>query len=342
MKRKADMGMAVLILFAFFAVYLLGRPEPDPGTGDQLQTKEGVSLETQVSEHGIEIPPGVDQPRGRHTKDSPMRRDTLAPGSTVESIEDDWRIQFADVMSLKADQLPDFVRKKLDAALQGDLEAALMVHEARSKCWTVPGSEKALEQRVANMNRRAKNVLKKEGAIESPTGSSPNQLFETEAENRAHQLRWFLACQQMRQVYENDYRAKILDRAQEGDVVARYLYAIWPPPDGLPLHDFLNWQQWQSLAQQFSMKNLEEGEVAGVLAYAQANSSIDSFLPTRNINNRRSLAFYIAARDCGFQSTRIGSLIDTLVIASVPPMEEHSEEMAEILSLAEEIKTLCH
>lgn len=346
MKRKADIGLATLIVLAFFAAYLLWQPAgPEPAPRLPVETSGGVvagDVGIDVTTVGDAKDPDTTETRGDPARAEPVRRIAHVPPPN-DSVEDEWKAAYADLMAVRAEKLPAFARGWLDEALLNDLEAGLMAVESRGRCMLVPTDEWQLELRVDELWAVADATLRRTGAIENGTGDSPRHLFPSHEETRAHQVRWFHACRELTGLFESGYRERIRQMAQNGHVVARYLYALWPPPDGLKMDDFLAWQRWQSTASHFSMQNLEAGEAAGMLAFAQAYSSspIGTFVPSRDINRLRALAFYIAARDCGFESDRLQSMIDVYVTVRVPAETAPESGFGEILSLAEEIATLC-
>lgn len=347
MKRKVDIGLAALIVLAFFAAYLLWRPagpdmsRPLPAETPGRVVEEDVGIDTPTENEAADTAQAGT--RGETSGAEPARRIVLVPPPNDAAVEE-MIAGYADLAAIRAEKLPPFVRGRIDEALAGDIYAAFEAREARSRCSTVSSDPQRLEQRIEWLTQRARFTLDNGGVIENEPGDSPGQMFPTAAENRAHQVRWFQACHELRLLYEQEYRDRIEALAREGHVVARYLYALWPPPDGLRMDDFLDWQEWQSLAHRFSMENLEAGESAGMLAFAQAYSSVESFLPRRAVNSLRAIAFYLAALECGFREERVRTAVNWLISLSVPndePSPEQARELSAILTLADELKTLC-
>lgn len=344
MKRKADMGLALLIVLAFFAAYLLWRPtaEPEPAAVHSEPPRADSAL--QAADPAPTGPdPAADpehrpaEPSRPATKARPARLPQRTALEQFETIE-------AEINALPAAELQPFVRQRIDAALTGQLFAAVEATSAREKCSSMPNDPHYLERAIHNRTQRAQAMLERGETITKRPGDSPSQIFPTEQENRAHLQRWQKACLELGRMFEADYRARVEALARNGDVVSRFLYALWPPPLERGMKHFLEFQEWAARARQFSMANLEAGEAAGMLAFANMMHTSDSFLPPRIVFGRDRLSFLLAAADCGLKDDRTQSLIELLVDLSVPDGElsdEYLHDLAAILDFAEELKTLC-
>ena len=95
----------------------------------------------------------------------------------------------------------------------------------------------------------------------------PGKQYLTESETRTNLNRWYEACQLQNGITNAELRKTLDKLAQQGHVMARYLYASWRPdfinePDAF----FLQYE-WESKARQYSFSNLEEGELGGTACF---------------------------------------------------------------------------
>ena len=244
---------------------------------------------------------------------------------------------FDDIDAVTTETLDKFTRHNLDAAIAGDLDAGYRVSQARRKCDYAPRTMKQVEVMVQRMQQKFEHAFDR-GITNTYMFDSPENEFPTVAENRAHQMRWFNACGLQRGLLNDELRNGLDKLAQQGHVVARYLYAIWPP-DYLGESDgFLIQHEWETKAREYSFLNLEQGEVAGLIAFGEAYSQGGLFA---NYDMKISYALYKAAIDCGFTDARIVREVEYFFGTYENNPQETGSRQPEVLAMAEELMLYC-
>jgi hypothetical protein len=138
-------------------------------------------------------------------------------------------------------------------------------------------------------------------------------------------------------LFNEDLRERLADLAGQGHVTARYLYAMWPPltkgrPDGFFVH-----QDWSEKALAFSLANFAEGEVAGLMAFANAYEKPETFTTS---DGDMAMAFKIAAQSCGLDAPLLlASVEHFLSDENHPPFREDTRPA--VLAMAEGLKGFC-
>ena len=97
-------------------------------------------------------------------------------------------------------------------------------------------------------------------------------LFPTLEQNLTRQTTLFDECSRMRTVFTDELRKQLDQLAQDGDVMARYLYAVWPPVLTFSVESVESDWDWSRKAYTYSAENLAQGEPAGLLAFGQSYS----------------------------------------------------------------------
>lgn len=278
-------------------------PEPQPATEDGIASTESKPVST--AKTIAHVPPRKLQTES-----------TATP--------------FDNINAVTSETLDKFTRHNLDAAIAGDFDAAFRVSAARKRCINVPKTMERVESMVQIMQQKFERGLDR-GTTNTYTVDSPSNEFPTEAENRAHQMRWYAACHMQRELFNDELRNGLDKLAQQGHVVARYLYAVWPP-DYLGKSDgFLIQHEWVTKAREYSFLNLEQGEIAGLVAFAEAYSSGRLFA---NRDSNISFALMKAAIECGFADAMVVREVEYYfgTFENYPP---------EVLAMAEELMLYC-
>jgi hypothetical protein len=228
-----------------------------------------------------------------HVPDTRHPRENAAPSTSERDIT--------------ADKLESLLQSNLEYALEGAMESSYFVVRARQACERFASSPEELERRIERTNRKMERDIKR--GRELPAGADNRLPFRTTANpdvNRAKLQDWFDACQRVRSLFTPDFRQQLEAQALAGNVMARYLYAVWPP-DALDVGEAFEQQYgWEGLARDFSQANLDAGEVAGLMAIAQ---SYRRGLFTSK-NDDLALAFTLASFNCGFEPVSLGKFLD--------------------------------
>jgi len=256
------------------------------------------------------------------------------PASTIKLPSAD---SFDDLAAATAENLNEFTIQNMAAALEGDLESGYRAAQARQRCRGAVKNKQELDRKIEQRMRMVQYHMDNGRPIRAGEFDSPGELFLTEAENRTHQTLWYEACQLQSELFNEELRRRLDTMARQGHVIARYLYAVWPP-DKLDSPDqFMLEQEWEVKAQEYSFLNYEQGEVAGLLAFAE--SYMTSGLFTRH-NNRLGLALYKAAYDCGFTGGTAKTVAEDILKSKIlqPAV---AGRLPQILVMAENLSVYC-
>jgi len=243
---------------------------------------------------------------------------------------------FLDINEVTPKTLNEFSSFNLDLAISGDLDAAYNVLLARNRCNNAPRTPKGIELRVLQKLLFAQKLIEKNKLFDTDAPESPDKVFPTERENLANQKRWHQACRKQVELFDESLRNRLDSLAQQGHVVARYLYAIWPPEYLNYANAFLLQQEWESKAREYSMLNLEAGEVAGLLAFG--NSYLSTRLFTR-YDIYMGYGLYKAAFECGFSGQGVQSVVNIYFNFEHLP-ESLWNRQPEVLTIAERLQLM--
>jgi hypothetical protein len=199
-----------------------------------------------------------------------------------------------------------------EKALNGDLRSARDLTNLMIVCSNlVPRDEEGLQREIQRFNEEAAriaergNPLPDEGRPKSGrefgSGLVELKVFPTEAQNRRHLTEWYRGCREVSALLNEKTREELAALARNGHVVARYLYAMWRPQLGSDEDALERRMRWQMNAVEFSYANLEEGELAGLLAFSQSYS--EAIFTGTDLGLSFSMAK--AALECGFESEAI-------------------------------------
>ena len=254
-----------------------------------------------------------------------------APGASGASLP--------DPLDLTPENIDGHVRSALAQALEGDFPAAYFLNRAWSMCRGFPEDEAGLERRVDQWNRRARRMSARGIDLERWAGlGGPRAISEDPEENRRHLEGWFDACGRVRETMTLDLRADLERRGRAGDPMARYLYALWPEENLTAEEAFERQFRWEQTARDFSLANLEQGEVAGLMAFGQ--SYLQGLFTARNPT--LALAFALAAVQCGFEDVSSRSFLSERIdrlTASEDPADQ--ERLRFVITMADSWTPLC-
>lgn len=244
---------------------------------------------------------------------------------------------FDDLVSVTAENLNEFTIENMAAALDGDLESGYRVAQARQRCRGAAKNIQELDRKIEERMRMVQYHLDNGRPIHTGEFDRPGNLFLTEAENRTHQARWYETCRLQRELFNEELRKKLDAMARQGHVIARYLYAVWPPDQLDSPDQFMLEQEWGIKAQEYSFLNFQQGEVAGLLAFAEAYMTSGLF--TRH-NNLLGLALYKAAYDCGF-TEGMAKMAAEDILKSEKLQPKIASRTPQILVMAENLSEYC-
>ena len=111
-----------------------------------------------------------------------------------------------------------------------------------------------------------------------------------------------------RQDFNESLRERLNRLAQQGDIVARYLFSKWKPDYFGQTDAFLLQQDWESKAREYSYQNLEQGELLGFLAF---EDSFSHGIYTKR-DSEMAVSFAAAAIECGFINESLQRSVDRM------------------------------
>lgn len=317
--------MILLLVLALFAARQFLVPQmdtvaiaPNPPTGVQDESDDD-SLATPDAAPAGDVA-GEGEPQ------EAARRIVHVPGNAGDTSEESPDF---DSWSVKDEHLEAYAKHNLEKALAGDLGAANRIVRVHKKCLDAPRSLPEVERAVAKADGMRMYVV--------VPGKDPEVKHPDKSEVWEEEFNRFSACQFWDQLFNMELRTRLERLAESGEVTARYLYAMWPPrvfgqPDAFFVH-----QAWAENAMNFSLANLADGELAGMLAFGQSYMGSSSFT---NRDLYLGYAFLIAAVDCGLALAPITALASGVLNMQVaPPGAE--DPVPGMLSMAEGLKGLC-
>jgi hypothetical protein len=244
-----------------------------------------------------------------------------------------------DIRDISAGNIGNLIQANLENALNDDMASAYFVVQARRVCGRFSDTPGDLEKRIERTNRKVERDIKR--GRELPTGARndlPWSATGDKEENRAHLESWYDACQNVQSMFTQDLRQQLELLALNGDVMAGYLYASWPLDQLDTGKAFDQQYRWEELARGFSRSNMDRGEVAGLMAFAQ--SYMNGWFTVRN--GDLALAFSIAALNCGFETSSSRNFLSNRVehlAASEDPADQ--QRLLFALTESERLGSLC-
>jgi hypothetical protein len=335
MKTAWPVLVASIFVLALASAILLGvtdqdaAGEPESASVDALQ-RPGVQKGPVPAEQEAELEPGFTAPeafarRLVHVPDTRLADERGGPTT--------------DERDIKAENIESLVQENLVRALEGEMASAWFAAQARRACQGFAGSPEELEKRIERTNRKAERDIKRGRELpEQDGGRVPYAISPNPDVNRTNLQNWYEACQHVRGLFGPDFRDQLERQALDGNVNARYLYAVWPP-ETLDIGGAFEQQyHWEDLAREFSRLNLETGEVAGPLAFAE---SYRRGLFTAESDNL-ALAFTFAAFKCGFDAATMGGFLEERInrlSASDDPADQ--QRLQAVLLEADQLSAYC-
>lgn len=208
---------------------------------------------------------------------------------------------------LTSTAVAEFAAEAIEASLNGDMESADDLLNLQRACTTsIPRNEAGIQDVVEDVMRYVADA--EEAGITVPHDGQLNmryivgnlamerRVYPTEQQNREHLAEWSAGCRNVRKFFDRETREDLELLARDGHVMARYLYALWVPEvtaDPSTLDEYI---QWERKALEFSSANVEKGELAGLVAFA--NSFTSTAFTGRNI--ALGSVLWKAAFECGY------------------------------------------
>lgn len=256
----------VAILINHFAGILADRTETnvdDKGVESSQVAPEG---EAPAVEESGEVTEEAPQPSME-----PAKRIVQVPDSMAEVVEE--VVAFYQT-EITGQNIAEVTLSTMGKSLEGNLLAAYRMRGLLEKCDTSNISPDELEAAIEQANRSAEYDAN-EGEPYPPEGKTHarypgEKIYPTSELNRTYMTAWYEGCAKLRRMLSPDLRQELDDLAQGGDVMARYLYAIWVPFPDDSEQGFNFEVEWSRKAMEYSYLNFDAGEAAGFLALGQS------------------------------------------------------------------------
>jgi hypothetical protein len=181
----------------------------------------------------------------------------------------------------------------LEAALSGEANNAINIGELARQCnqgmteeWVRIRLERASK---SNFNSQTSHSF----------GNGQTRSFNSFEEFESTLWTEFDQCRSIQSLFNDDLRERLQHLAENGNVTARYLHAMWPPEQGsIDSEETLQVLEYQNRALEYTWLNIDESEPLGVLAFAQSfgAGSPGLFTPRNFVQNE---IFLLAAKKCG-------------------------------------------
>lgn len=323
LKRFAVLA-AALVALVWIAIGLTQRnttsAEPASGSADTSpeNLEDGLVEPAEIANAVEEAPP----PRRVELRpvESEPTRGKQAPMSQPRDSEDP---VIADALENVAATETD-----LDLAMEGDLEAAdRLARNINLGCRHSPRNTDALNRQIGNYQRSLARAN-----TESSRRSYEASIHGTKV--------MFHACPKILEVV-GDAREDIKRLAQAGDVMARYIYSLWPPDLATESSPLLTQTEWELLAKDFTFGNIESGEPLGLRALGLSYYS-GTFTPQ---NSALGMGLLMAATSCGLAHPPTEQFLQRLAETSVEQDDYYTsqirDQLAMVLTVAEQAGMNC-
>ena len=316
MNRKTILVGALVAVAIIALMVLPDRPEP-PGV---VTTPEGASDSTAPADLSTpgEVPTPDAGESAAEVRPIPARPVSQESGKIpVEASE-------AGVVTKKPETQPVTDIPVDDA---GALRQASRVHLCRAGFFTAEQIQQDIDRRSAQSAW--------DGSISMIIRGKSRQF-----DNLANYEAWLWSshdeCEEFKSREETGFRAEVLSAAREGNVYARYLYAMWPPAEIYANAAAL--MEYQELALDFTWKNIEQGEPLGMLAMGHSywlSGRAALFTPHSAVLSR---VFLVAAVLCGVDHRWIEREVGFKVSQFAPGAAESSPAMTELNLAADTLR----
>lgn len=280
--KKRAIWVAVLVVAVGLPTAFWAQSNLTGGTEAPRNQKGQSEATPPDSEASTRTEPGLKENiRARHSLESESFDNVSNSGQQVERL--------ADIDSLDHTQA---ISNMIESAFAGSIEdAAKIIEYARSCIGTAPDEDSL---RVS-LNMRAEDH---QLPLRLSTGIlGGTQAFNSFGEWSAEKWRRFNNCNETKNLFGDDFFARLREQAESGDVLARFLYAMLEPQGPRGHTDgILVWLEYLTLAYDFTAQNMSEREPLGLLAFGLSLRDLGLFTPIEPVVGD---AFLIAAERCG-------------------------------------------
>lgn len=204
------------------------------------------------------------------------------------------------------------------ALRQGDVKTAYQAYNAILRCNWMPETDEEWQQYIDQLERDRKNPDVPLQAIGVMERSLERALARRED------------CTALRSVATASFFEQLLERAENGDPVARFLYAMWPPTDSSSYYmESEALLTYYAIALELTHANLEEGHPLGLLALGLSHHHGRYFAPSGFMGE---IAYFIAAELCSGGKFQLQDLVNAgleFLEAGYAPQYPSAEQVME-------------
>ncbi len=335
MDKKQRWGFIALISAAIILVsYIYTRPqelEPEGSSGLASEIVDEIPLDSPNEQFQAEVTGEVEQAGGG--------RDAYWVKAGQEKKETDKQLRkAADTNSTGyADwEIEEVTRDAIDSALEGDIDDAIAISDLIRQCRVGFDSEQHVQNQLNVMAKRVNQGKSIPNTFHIGTGEKVS--FTTIQEYEVFLWTRFAQCDATRGMFNQPLRERLIQLAENGNVSARYMYAMWLPKiANISENQMTDWLIYQNLALEFTWQNINEGEPLGMLAYGQSLETVHPpYFTTRNRNYGQ--AFILASEKCGLNNSTLAKKVDS--IEKMWSQRQMSQYLNNIEKLAEEITAM--
>jgi hypothetical protein len=224
------------------------------------------------------------------------------------------------------------VELMVESSLNGKEEDAITLSQLMNQCMGVADKEKLIQKRLRNMEQsfspQSNFIL----------GFGAPSRFESFEEYEFFLWERFDQCRATQGIFEDELRKRIALLADNGNAIARYLFAMWPPTrreEGV--NNMVEWLEYQNQALEYTWQNIEEGEPLGLLAFGQSfrNFQPKFFTP---VMHEYAPSLLMASKKCGITSPWLEAEINHFIGGygkyrkknSIRRIEDYSDEIKKL------------
>lgn len=332
-RHRRQLSFLLVLLVVLCTVLWLSRQGPNPTSHEDVPVDKSVQIGgVEAGQPLAAAAEETDETVGGKTDEAEPPVETEKP---AEAVKEPAVLRVDEAWDAGAERFGELVRSTVQPALNGDLDAAMTLMFMRQRCdMSMPYVDLSVEQRVEIKQELFELRQKLTGDFLTNEQDDPFAWRATREENRALVERWDAACQDLAALHNSAFRERLDRMAEAGHVMARFLYATWPPrhmPVSETTVSLLEKLEWEEKARRYSALNLEQGEIAGLMAFAHSYS----WGLFTAMNWELGSAFQQAAFDCGLRGEWYEKMGDFVEDTFVPDYE------ARVRAQAESLATFC-
>ena len=197
-----------------------------------------------------------------------------------------------------------FWSDRIDSALSGSTEDAFEFAQYAHDCSQVSRNEESL-QRYIDLYAKVPIL-----ALRVSDGMMGLVEFDSFENWSAVQRQRFDNCRQTKELFTDNLRTRLEKQAQNGNAIARYMYAMWQFTGHPGITDNLFKRlNYENLALEFTRRNIDENNPLGLLALGFSYKAGGVFTPFNAVTGK---AMLIAAGKCDPSNLLVDSILNRM------------------------------